>query len=209
MRRVVPLGRLPGGEHRVRESAVQFRILGPLEVWVDGRTVPIGGPKQRALLGILLLCANRVVSVDRLIEALWDELPVGTATAQVQSRVSTLRRLLDRVDRSGTSRDLVVTRAPGYVMRLTPDQLDLTVFEERVARARSSAAEGRLDAAADLFRDALGLWRGDVLSDIATPVVRAEATLQENRRQAVVEERIEADIGLGRFAEVVPELEAL
>src|SRR5436309_1434632 len=100
---------------------MEFRILGPLEVVSDGRALDLGGHKQRTLLALLLLQANRVVSSDRLIDALWEERPPGTATKALQVHVSQLRKLVGR--------ERLETRAPGYLLRVEPDELDLARFE--------------------------------------------------------------------------------
>src|SRR5256714_13567518 len=117
---------------------MEFRILGPLEVTSDGRALDLGGHKQRTLLALLLLQANRVVSSDHLIDALWEEEPPGTASKALQVHVSQLRKLV--------SRDRLQTKAPGYLPRGEPDELDMARFERL-------QEEGRLD-------DALALWRG-------------------------------------------------
>src|SRR3954447_22747384 len=135
---------------------MEFRILGPLEVADRGRAVALGGPKQRALLAALLLTPNRGVSVDRLIDALWPTRPPAGAANALQFHVSQLRKLLG----DGA---VIVTREPGYLIRIDPDQLDLLRFERFVA-----AAEG-VDAAqaSRLLTEALELWRGEPLADLA------------------------------------------
>src|SRR3954454_24866721 len=140
---------------------MEFRILGPLEVLADGRALDLGGPKQRALLGALLLAANRAVPSDDLVRALWDEDPPGTAQKALQIHVSNLRKLLGR--------DRVETRAPGYLVRVADGELDVDRFE----RLR---AEGR-------HAEALALWRGPPLADLGDRAfARAEiARLEESR----------------------------
>ena len=167
---------------------MEFRILGPLEVVSHERALDLGGQKQRALLLVLLLEANRVVSADRLIDAVWDGSPPPTAPKAVQVHVSQLRKLLGR--------ERVQTRAPGYVLRVDADELDLERFERLWA-------EGRL-------RDALALWRGPPLPEFSFQefAQREIARLQE-RRLLCLEERIDADLAAGRHGAVVPELEAL
>src|SRR6476660_5155953 len=167
---------------------MEFRILGPLEVTADGRALDLGGHKQRTLLALLLLQANRVVSSDRLIEALWEEDPPGTAAKALQVHVSQLRKLVGR--------ERLETKAPGYLLRVEPDELDLARFE-RLQK------EGRLD-------DALALWRGTPLADFAYQrFAEAEITRLEELRLACLEERIEQDLARGRHAELAGELEAL
>ena len=150
---------------------MEFRILGPLEVTADGRALDLGGHKQRALLALLLLQANRVVSSDRLIEALWEEEPPGTAPKALQVHVSQLRKLLGR--------ERLETRAPGYLLRVEPDELDLARFE-------------RLQRGGDGSTDALALWRGPPLADFAYQrFAEAEIARLEELRLACLEERIE------------------
>lgn len=143
--------------YRRMGGAVEFRILGPLEV-VDGdRVLAVGGTKQRSLLASLLLRANEVVSSDRLLDELWSERPPQSGRAALQVRISQLRKAL------GPAGIELITRPPGYVLRVGPDQLDLHRFKRLVAEARD--AEPAL--AADTLRQALALWRGPPLEDLA------------------------------------------
>ena len=177
---------------------LQFRILGPLEVLEDGEVRSIGGTKQRALLAILLLDAGRVVSTDRLIDLLWAESPPPTAAASLQNFVSQLRKTLGA--------DMLRTTPPGYRLEIAPEQLDLECFRQLVEKAKSLPAEER---AAEL-RVALGLWRGPALADLAfEPFADSEASRLEEVRLAALEDRIDADLECGRYAEVVGELESL
>jgi DNA-binding SARP family transcriptional activator len=178
---------------------MEFRILGPLDVRDNGRTVTLGGPKQRALLAVLLVNANRPVSVDRLVDALWGEHPPPTAAATVHVYVSQLRKLLGR--------ERLVTRRPGYALQVAPEEIDLARFERLVIRARR--AEDPAERAG-LLREALALWRGEPLGDIAyEPFVLIEAERLEETRRSAVEERIDAELALGASGELVPELEQL
>jgi DNA-binding SARP family transcriptional activator len=177
---------------------VDFRILGPLEVTDEGREPVIASGKQRALLAILLLHANEVVSTDRLGDALWGQTPPLRAAKSIQVYVSRLRKELGE--------DRLVTRAPGYVLVLERSELDLGRFEQLVAEA------GRADPknAARKLRQALGLWRGPALSDLAyEPFVQSEIARLEELRWAALEKRIDAELATGRHAELVGELEAL
>ena len=188
--------------YRPRE-VLEFRILGPLEVIGEHGPLRLGGPKQRATLAILLLNANRVVSVDRLADDLYSGAAPVTAVTQVQRQVSELRKAL-----GGAS--TIDTQSPGYGIRLAPGQLDLHRFElltEEASRARSRA-EAQL--AADLLREALDLWRGEALADLAyEPFARSAIERLEEIRLAALEQRIEAELALGRHAEVTAELEQL
>jgi len=179
---------------------MQFRILGPLEV-VDGDSVvPLAGVKQRALLALLLLNANEVVSSDRLVEALWGEhLPVSGAKA-LQVRVSQLRKAL------GVAGSVVVTRAPGYRLQIEGEQFDLARFERLVAEADDAAPT----AAAGKLREALTLWRGPPLADLAyEPFAQPAIARLEELRLVAIEKRIDADLALGRHLDLVGELEQL
>jgi DNA-binding SARP family transcriptional activator len=178
---------------------MEFRILGPLEADDDGRAIALGGPKQRALLALLLLTPNRPVSVDRLTDALWAAEPPAAAANALQYHVSQLRKLLG----DGAP---IVTQEPGYLIRLGPDQLDLLRFERLVAEAEAAEA-GR---ASQLLAEALGLWRGEPLAELADDAIsRAESQRLRAARLAALELRIEADLTLGRHAQLVPELQAL
>ncbi len=169
-------------------GAVDFRILGSLEVVADGIALDIGAPKLRAALAVLLLEPNRVVSSDRLIAALWEESPPETAPKALQVYVSQLRKLLggERIQRSG----------PGYVLHVGPDELDVARFEQLREEGRPG--------------DALALWRGPPLADFAYDrFATAEIERLKEVRLACLEERIERDLECGRHAELVGELEQL
>jgi DNA-binding SARP family transcriptional activator/ABC-type transport system substrate-binding protein len=181
---------------------VYFGVLGPVVVHRDGRDEPLGGPKQRALLAMLLLQANAVVARDRLIDGLWGQRPPATAGHTLDTYVSRLRKFLgeDRLER----------RAPGYALRVQPGELDLDRFEDLLRRGREALAGGDPAAAADSLREGLAIWRGPALADLQYEQFAQEAVgrLEERRLQAL-EERLEADLELGRSSELVPELEAL
>jgi DNA-binding SARP family transcriptional activator len=179
---------------------MEFRILGPLEVADGDRLVPLGGAKQRALLAILLLSANEVVSSDRLIDDLWGERSPESGRTALQVRVSQLRRALGRAGAA------ILTRAPGYMLRIDREQRDLDRFERLVAEA--DRAEPALSGAK--LREALALWRGPPLADLAYESFAQPAIGRlEELRLGALEKRIEADLAIGRHAELVAELEAL
>jgi predicted ATPase/DNA-binding SARP family transcriptional activator len=180
----------------------RFGLLGPLEVAVDGAPVALGGQKQRAILATLLLEPNRIVSADRLIDAVWGEIPPETARNTIQVYISQLRKRLP----SG----MLETVAPGY--RLVVDSATIDVFEfvRLCDEGRSALASGDASAAAETLRVALGLWRGAALDDLASvPFAQTEILRLDELRAAACEDRIEADLALGRHGELVPELEAL
>jgi DNA-binding SARP family transcriptional activator/outer membrane protein assembly factor BamB len=176
---------------------MEFRILGPLEVREEGRALRLGGSKQRALLACLLLHPNEVVSRDRLIDELWGGSPPDTAPTALQVYVSQLRKALGR--------DLIVTRPPGYLVRVSDGELDLHRFERLVVAART---EEPVDAAR-LLREGLALWRGAPLAELSDSFAPADRARLEEQRQAALEQRIQADLALGRHAELVPELEGV
>ena len=181
---------------------MEFRILGELEVIGEDGPIELKAAKQRALLGILLLRANEVVSAESLIDLLWNERPPPSAPKLVQVYVSQLRRVL------GDGR--IVTRAPGYVLTLEPEELDSARFERLLAEGRAALAEGSATRARRSFGAALELWRGPALADLAfEEFARTDVARLEELRLAALEERIESDLALGRHDQLVPELGAL
>ena len=177
---------------------VEFRILGPLEAVEDGRSLPLGGAKQRATLALLLLDAGRVVPTDRLIDRLWSGSPPPTAAASLQNFVSQLRKSLGA--------EAIETRPPGYLVRLAPEQLDLARVRRLVDDARTSDPPRR----ARLLGEALALWRGEPLADFAyESFAQPEIARLEEFRLTLVEEHAETGLALGRHAELVAELEEL
>lgn len=185
---------------------MEFRILGTLEVASEGRLLPLGGAKQRAMLAILLLSANEVVSTDRLIDTLWGGRPPQAAAAGVQNFASQLRKVLEPEAGRGQHR-ILVTRPPGYVLRVQGDRLDLTRFERLLAEARKEAAP---EAKASKLRAALSLWRGAPLADLGhAPFAQPEIHRLEELRLVALEERIDAELAIGRHADAVADLEPL
>jgi DNA-binding SARP family transcriptional activator len=176
----------------------EFRILGPLEVVAENGPLPVGGQKQRAVLAVLLLDANRVVSVDRLIDALWGEQPPKTAMTSLQNFISQLRKVL------GT--DVLETQMPGYRLRVAPGELDVDRFRQLCERARSAESEERRAT----LREALALWRGAPLADFQFEAfAQGEIARLDELRLAALEDRIEADLEARLDAELVGELESL
>jgi DNA-binding SARP family transcriptional activator/ABC-type branched-subunit amino acid transport system substrate-binding protein len=190
---------------------MQFGILGPLEVSDEGRRVEIGGHKQRALLASLLLHANEVVSLDRLIDELWGETPPPTAAKTLQAQVSRLRRSLNGDEDPGAHmRGPLQTRGHGYVLSVEPGQVDADRFQVMLEEARRARAEGKPEEAAEELRRALALWRGPALADFTyESFAQTEIARLDELQLTALEERIEADLALGRHAEVIGELEAL
>jgi predicted ATPase/DNA-binding SARP family transcriptional activator len=190
--------------------AMEFRILGPLEVFDRGRTLPLGGPKQRALLAILLTQANQVVATDRLIDLIWPDEPPATANHSLQVYVSQLRKVLEPEHRAGAPYSVLISRPPGYLVSITPEDLDLGRFQRLIDEGKDSMSEGAHEAAGAKFREALGLWRGPALADFgAQAFALGEISKLTEMQLCAVEDRIEADLALARHADLTGELEAL
>lgn len=178
---------------------MEFRILGPLEVEEDGSRIALGGAKQRRLLALLLLSPNRAVSADRLVDALWGGEPPAAASNALQYHVSRLRKTLG----GGAA---IVTQEPGYLIRLDADQCDLLRFERLVGEAEGADPE----RASRLLGEALGLWRGEPLADLADDVLfQADVQRLAAVHLAALEGLVDADLALGRYTQLVPKLEAL
>ncbi len=179
-------------------AALEFRVLGPLEVRRDGEVVPIPAPKQRALLGVLLLHANEPVAQEELIELLWGDDAPRTARASLQNQIHAIRRLLGAE---------VLERQPaGYIVHVESGRLDLERFEHLVAEARRSEPRER----AARLREALACWRGPALVEFPSePFAQHEIGRLEEERLAAVEDRIDADLALRLHAEIAAEIEDL
>jgi DNA-binding SARP family transcriptional activator/class 3 adenylate cyclase/tetratricopeptide (TPR) repeat protein len=184
---------------------LEFGILGPFETRVGGGdALALGGLRQRALLAILVLHANEVVSTDRLIDLLWGEHPPATAAHTVQVFVSRLRSAL------GAAGDRLLTRPPGYTLEVAVDELDAERFERSYADARAALAADDASRAAALLHESETLWRGPPLAEFTyEPFAQATIARLEELRLSAREELIDADLMLGRHAKVVSELEAL
>jgi DNA-binding SARP family transcriptional activator len=181
---------------------VEFSVLGPLEAVVEGEPIHLQAEKPRALLAFLLMRRNRVVPVSELVDALWGEAPPETATSALQVYVSQLRKAIGA--------DRVLTKPPGYSLRVHEGELDLERFERLVREAREQLGVGDAKAAAALLRQALELWRGPAFAEFPSEPFAPEAgrRLEEARLEAL-ELRVDADLSLGRHAELVRELEEL
>ena len=187
-----------------------FGVLGPLEVRLDGAAVRVGGPRQRALLGLLLCHANRVVSRDQLIEELLGDQPAATADRMLRVQVSRLRKALGDGNGNGNGQPRLLVRPPGYLLRVEDGELDLQAFEQQVAAGRQALADGDPAQAAALLREAESLWRGRPLADLEfESFARLEVRRLETLRLQVIEDRIDAELAHGRHTVVCPELEQL
>ncbi len=189
---------------------MDFRILGPLEVHDGARTLTLGGTRQRALLALLLLHANEVVANDRLLEELWGAERVDDATTALRVAVSRLRRALAAGGPPERGGELLVTQAPGYKLCLDPGELDVQRFEAQAQAGRDALAGGDAALARETLTGALSLWRGPPLSDLGyESFAQTEIARLEDLRTAALEDRIAADLELGRHADVVAELHEL
>ncbi|MGH2735694.1 MAG: BTAD domain-containing putative transcriptional regulator, partial [Actinomycetota bacterium] len=185
---------------------MEYRILGSLEVRSGDRTIPLGGVKQRALLAALLVHPNQVVSVDSLIEHLWGDAAPARAHNNLQVYVSRLRRAFE-----GSAGDSpLLTRPPGYLLRVDDEQLDGRRFERLQARGKALLVAGEAGGALNVLDEALSLWRGPALADFAfESFARSEITRLDELRLSALEDRVDAQLALGHEAEVVGELESL
>ncbi|MDH6471000.1 DNA-binding SARP family transcriptional activator/DNA polymerase III delta prime subunit [Micromonospora sp. H404/HB375] len=187
--------------------AVMFRLLGPVEVCLDDRTVRVGGPRSQAMLAALLLEANRIVPVSRLMDAAWGGHPPASADVQVRNRVAAARRALRA---AGLPGDVIGTHGSGYLLTVAEGQLDLDVFEERVRRAEGLLDRGGApEEAVSGLREALAMWRGPALDGLRTPALTAAAQRLDERRMTVVERCLGLELGLGRYDSVIGRLTEL
>jgi len=185
---------------------VEFGVLGPLEVTAGGQSLVLAGPRTRAVLALLLVRANQVVSSDRLLEELWPGQPADRATDSLQVRLSELRKAFRSAGEAGR----LATRSPGYLLRVEPGELDALRFEQLAAEGDTALAAGDAATAAQRFDQALGLWRGPALAGLdAVPLARAEAGRLEEERLAALESRAEALLAGGRHRDLIAELESL
>lgn len=181
---------------------MQFKILGPLDVTGASGSRSLGGTKQRAVLAILLLHRDEVVSSERVIDELWGEHPPASAAKTLQGYISHLRKALGE--------DVVRTHGRGYRLTVTGNEFDVAEFERLAGEGRRALAEGDAVAAVALLREALDMWRGPPLADFAyAPFAQTEIARLEETRLTVLEDRIEADLALGRHRQLVGELDAL
>jgi DNA-binding SARP family transcriptional activator len=185
---------------------MEFRVLGPLEVTADGQSLGLGGARTRAVLALLLVHANQVVSSDRLLEELWPGQPTDKAADSLQVRLSELRKALRSAGEAGR----LVTRPPGYLLRVAPGELDALRFEQLATEGGTALAADDAATAAQCLDQALSLWHGPALADFDTvPSARAQAGRLEEQRLAALESRAEALLACGRHRDLIAELESL
>ncbi len=181
-----------------------LRLLGPLEAAVCGRDLDIGGPRQRVVLAMLALNANRVTPIEQLIDAVWSTSPPYTVRAQIQICISSLRKLFGDADAPWT----IKTRSPGYLLDVPSAQVDSEQFAGLVASSHAHTEAGRITEAAVTLRSALSLWRGPALAGLDSELVRRGAARLEDARLGTLTERFRLDLSLGRHEEIVGELTA-
>ena len=201
--------RVPKTPGRLRKDqnggvGVEFRLLGQLEAVVEGRVVALGGPKQRALLALLLLHANEIVTTDRALDEIWRDVEPSAAIRSLRVYVSSLRKVL------GSAAGALQTRPGGYLLAVAEGGLDVARFERLVFEGRQAAESGDAAHASSVLRTALELWRGPALADLGyEEFAHAAVERLEELRLTTTEERIDADLALGRHAELSAELEEL
>jgi DNA-binding SARP family transcriptional activator len=184
-------------------------LLGPIDVRLDGVPLDLGGPQQRAVVAHLALEAGHVVSVERLIDRLWGDDPPRTPLGTLQSYVSRLRRAIEPRRASGAAPEVLVSEAPGYVLRVAPEQIDLHRFRALLDQARGSSARGDHAGALASLDEALALWRGPALAGIGNDdLVRPMVVRLEEERDVAVAERFESLLALGRHQEAIPQLQS-
>lgn len=185
---------------------IQFQVLGPLQATADGRALALGGPRQRRLLALFLLHRNEVVSVDRMLDVVFDGAPTPGATTTLRSYVARLRKVVAGLDGAPT----FATRAPGYVMTLADEAVDAARFEQALAEADECGVRDDAAGAVAVLRPALALWRGDAYAEFADEDwARPEAQRLGERRLVALQRLIEAELACGRAGDLVPEIEAL
>ncbi|MFJ5261814.1 AfsR/SARP family transcriptional regulator [Streptomyces sp. NPDC088387] len=191
------------------EELVSFALLGPVKAWRGGRELDLGSPQQRIVLAALLLRRGRPVTLHELLDAVWGEKPPTAAVSVLRTYVSRLRKVLEPGRAAAGSAPVIVSVGNGYLARVRDDALDLTVFEQRVAQARRLRAAGEPATAAELLRTALDAWQGAALAGLSGPLAESERSQLNEVRLATLETRIDIEVGLGRHAEVIPELISL
>jgi DNA-binding SARP family transcriptional activator len=184
---------------------MEIRILGPLEVIHENRPVRLAGPRTQIALAMLALESNRIVSVDRLVAALWNNSPPSTARGQIQICVSALRRTFTEYGQA----DLIVTRPPGYLLKVDDEMIDARLFDRHLDTASRASATGQLDDAAAAIRAALQLWRGPVLNGLESEILYAARQRFEERQLTAIEELCDIELAAGRHAELIPTLRDL
>jgi predicted ATPase/DNA-binding SARP family transcriptional activator len=188
-------------------NGLRIELLGPVEAWVDGRPVALGGRLPRALFAVLALMGGRVVTIDQLIDELWGEEPPARARDSLQMHVSRLRKGLVE---AGADGDRLVSRAGGYLLEVRPGERDVDRWQHALERARRARADGEPQVARQRVEEALAVWHGEPLAGVSmNSLLAAERARLEEERLAAIVEGVELDLELGRHGELLGELEAL
>src|SRR5580692_9061046 len=195
---------------RIGEAvALHVGVLGPVMAWYGDQELPVGQPRQQAVLGILAMRANRVISRGELVDAVWGQDPPASAEGGVYTYVAGLRRVIEPTRSARGPGRVLVSSGAGYVLHLVPGQPDAVAFEQQVARARQLRKNGDPVAAVDALEGALGLWRGVAFAGVPGPFAETERVRLAELRSGAAEERADVLLWLGRHEEVVPDLTAL
>ncbi|MEV0804798.1 AfsR/SARP family transcriptional regulator [Micromonospora sp. NPDC050200] len=197
-------------QKRVRGGTVRFNVLGRFQVASQGQICTPSAPKVRQVLAVLTLRAGQTVSIDGLIEELWEENPPKSAVTTTQTYVYQIRKAFERLEGEDCADRLLVTRPPGYALELGKEQIDATLFRDLVDQGRGLFDRGRVRQAGQVLHEALGLWSGPALTNVTCgPMLRSYATHLEEQRITALELRIAADLQLGKHRELIAELKSL
>lgn len=191
-------------------NRTMYRLLGPVEIVRDGQDIAPTAPKIRQLVAMLLLRANRIVNTDTIIRELWPDEPPRSVRTTMQTYVYQLRRMIERTGLATDSDDMLQTRAPGYLLAVDPEQIDVFVFQRLVREGRELMVERRFAEAAEALRKALSLWSGPPLANVncGSRLSAYVVDLQERRRNAY-HLRVQAEMEIGGHRELVGELRSL
>jgi DNA-binding SARP family transcriptional activator len=189
---------------------VQYKVLGPFSVTINNQDCTPSAAKVRQVLALTLLRANQIVSLDAIIEELWGDSPPRSAVATTQTYIYQIRKLLAQHSDERTANQTMRTAPPGYLLNVGPEQLDSWEFDRIVGRARVLLERRQPEPAAGLLGQALAMWNGPVLVDVAGgPLLQRYAARLEEKRMLALELRLRADMGLGRHRELIAELKSL
>jgi DNA-binding SARP family transcriptional activator len=189
---------------------LQFNILGPMEVLHENIICTPTAPKARNTLALLLSRANQIVEIPALIDELWSDNPPRSAVTTTQTYIYQLRKMLCRTVGDEAAARLLITQAPGYGLRVEEDRIDARVFERLTEQGKRLLDMNRPEEAVHHLREALALWRGPALADVSTGRrLEAHVVQLEEMQLTALQLRVQADMQLGRHAELVPELRAL
>src|ERR1700752_3659474 len=198
------------GERKVGEAvALRVGVLGPVMAWYGDEELRVGQPRQQAVLGILAMRANRVISRGELVDAVWGQDPPASAEGGIYTYVAGLRRVIEPTRSARGPGRVLVSSGAGYVLHLVPGQPDAVAFEQQVTRARQLRKNGDPVAAVEALEGALGLWRGVAFAGVPGPFAETERVRLAELRSGAAEERADVLLSLGRHEEVVPDLTAL